>query len=522
MGEARSIGAQKIALTEKPLFPCGRGESLCTVVHPTPPHRMTLSDTSFAFVDIETTGGNAVRDRIIEIAVILMENGAITRKWSSLVDPDRPVPSYITDITGITDGDVAHAPSFRGVADELEEMLEGKVFVAHNARFDYGFLKNEFRRLEKPWQAKTLCTVRLSRALYPRHRSHSLDKIIERHGFECENRHRALDDAKVMIDFWQKALHEKGEETFTWCVQSLLKQPSLPSNLHGRSLGSVPDGNGVYLFYGRGDKPIYIGKSVELRSRVLSHFSGDHALPKDMEISKRIRRIEHRETPGELGALLLEASLVKRHLPLFNRKLRRTTGQCAFKVVAGADGCEEVTVVRGADIRPEEFETLFGMYRSERGALESLAELAEAYELCPKKLGLETARGDAACFSYHLKRCRGACAGEEQPADYNMRLRMALSGLKHTVWPFKGRIGVRETNRVSGKSQIHVIDNWCYMGSYDNEEDLREGLERGDDLRFDVDHYRIIAAFLRGRRAKTRARDCDIEILRFPYEAVAA
>ncbi len=474
---------------------------------------MTLEDTSFAFVDIETTGGNAVYDRIIEIAVIVVENNVVTRTWCSMVDPERRVPTMITTLTGITNADLRGAPTFAGIAEELQELLAGKVFVAHNARFDYGFIKNEFRRLEIAWSAKTLCTVRLSRAMFPRFKRHSLDAIIERHGFACEGRHRALDDIKVCVDFWYLCQKERGEEPFRWAIESLLKRPSLPSHLKAKSLEDLPDGTGVYLFYGQGDKPIYIGKSVDLRSRVLSHFSGDHSISKDLEISQRVRHIDYKETVGELGALLLESQLVKKHLPVYNVQLRRVASQCALKVVMGKKGFETVTTAKAAEIVPGEFDALYGIFRGERAAKERLADLCEAYSLCPKVLGVEpTSKG--ACFSYHLKKCKGACAGEEEAALHNVRLRMALSSMKHRLWPFAGKIGIRETHVLTSKTEVHLIDQWCYLGTYASEEDLRDALERGAELNFNLDNYRIISSFLKSFAASKKKRTAwDIEII---------
>ena len=477
---------------------------------------MTLEDTSFAFVDIETTGGNAVHDRVIEIAVIVMEGNKITRKWSTLVNPERSLSHMITMITGLTGKDLVDAPTFSEVAQELLQILEGKVFVAHNARFDYGFIKNEFRRLEIAWSAKTLCTVRLSRALYPKFRSHSLDAVIERFGFPCENRHRALDDSKVCTDFWYRAQDERGLEQFEWAIEKLLKRPSLPSHLPAKSIDAAPEGTGIYIFYGKGKKPIYIGKSVDLRSRVLQHFSSDHQLRKDMEISQRVRHVEYRETVGELGALLLESQLIKQHLPLYNIKLRKLSTQCAIKISEGDDGFETVEYVRADAITPQEFDSLYGIFRGESQAKERMIELAEAYSLCSKILKLETVRSGS-CFGYHLKKCKGACTEEETALEHNLRLRMALSAFKHKSWPFKGKIGIKESRVFSEKAEIHLIDQWCYLGTYGTEEELQEALEGEFELNFNLDNYRIISSFLKQfTSGKKKRGEWKIEIIQFP------
>ena len=202
-------------------------------------------------------------------------------------------------------------PQFEG----LLERLEGCVFVAHNARFDYGFLKNEFKRCDKTFRAPVLCTVKLSRNLFPQHRRHNLDSIMNRHGLQCSARHRAMGDAKVLFDF-MKILYDTLEpEQVDEVIKKLLKRPSLPTGISEEEIDLLPDSPGVYLFYDKRGTPIYIGKGKNIRSRVLSHFSGDYRAAKEMKISQNLASIDHIKTAGELGALLEEAKLIKK---LFN------------------------------------------------------------------------------------------------------------------------------------------------------------------------------------------------------------
>ena len=156
---------------------------------------------SFALVDVETTGGSPTRDRIIDIAIIRIEDGVVVETYQSVVDPEKYIPQSIYALTGITEADISRAPSFADIAPDVFGMLKGCIFVAHNARFDYSFIKNEFGRLDQKYSAKNLCTVKLSRKLFPKYRRHDLSTIIERHGFTCSARHRALGDAEVLVDF---------------------------------------------------------------------------------------------------------------------------------------------------------------------------------------------------------------------------------------------------------------------------------------------------------------------------------
>ena len=149
------------------------------------------------FVDLETTGGNAARDRITEVGIVHFRAGECAGEWSSLVNPECHIPSYIEAFTGISNDMVANAPRFSDIALELQQRLHGAVFVAHNARFDYSFLRSEFRRIDSHFSARVLCTVKLSRRLYPEQHRHSLDAVMLRHGLSCTSRHRALGDARV-------------------------------------------------------------------------------------------------------------------------------------------------------------------------------------------------------------------------------------------------------------------------------------------------------------------------------------
>jgi DNA polymerase-3 subunit epsilon len=453
-----------------------------------------------AFVDLETTGGNPLTDRITEVAIIRVTEGLIDFEWSSLINPERPIPPLISRVTGISDDMVAHAPTFAELADEIRDRLSGALFVAHNARFDYGFLKNEFRRLEQPFFTQMLCSVKFSRALYPQHHRHGLDALIERHGLACSARHRALGDARAVWDFVQIALREHGPEKTAAALTRALKAPSLPSGLDPDVLDQIPDGPGVYLFFGEGSStpgntqlPLYIGKSVTLRARVLSHFSADHRDSKDARIAQQVQRIEWQETAGELGALLLEARLVKEHLPIHNRQLRRQGELCAWHFSENAPA-PVLQLVQGADIDPAQLGALFGTYRSKRDAVKSLRELAVAHQLCPKRLGLESGAGP--CFSSQIKRCRGVCRGAESALSHDARLLAALSSLRLKAWPFGGRIAVAEYDAFRDRHDFHLCENWCHLGTVQDEAALHEAVHTRSALVFDVDTYKILTRFL--------------------------
>jgi DNA polymerase-3 subunit epsilon len=209
-----------------------------------------------------------------------------------------------------------------------------------------------------------------------------------------------------------------------------------------------------------------------------------------MRIAQEIRRIEWIETAGELGALLLEARLVKQHQPLHNRHLRRESNLCAWRLDANAEARPLLTLVRGAELSPDQFGQMFGPYRSKNQAISHLRELADQHGLCLRALGLETGKGR--CFAHQIGHCKGVCCGEEAPQRHHLRLQMALVTHKLQVWPFAGRVGLREHNPLSGRTDIHVFDQWCHLATVHSEEELAEVLQtRPDTLAFDLDTYRL-------------------------------
>jgi DNA polymerase III subunit epsilon len=446
------------------------------------------------FLDLETTGATPLHDRIIEIGLCEVIDGKLICEWSTLVNPEKTISPFIEQFTGISNAMVAGQPTFGQISDELIERLSGKVLVAHNARFDYGFLKSEFRRLQIDFQEKVLCTVKLSRALYPEHRRHNLDALVDRHGLSAQHRHRALGDARLVWEFFQKIHAELSPECIGLAVKSQLKQPTLPPYLAKEQVAALPNTPGVYLLYGENDSLLYIGKSVDIRSRVLSHFAGDHRVHKGMRLSQQVRHIDWIETAGELGALLLEARLIKERVPIHNRSLRRTRDLSSLQLVMGKQGHAVPEIVSLKGVRGEELGNLFGTFRSRSEAEKTLREIIREHALCTKVLGLEKAGG--ACFNYQIKKCRGACVGEEPLPQHQARLTLALSSLKVRSWPFRGPVGIRESSSCADRVDIHVFDHWCHLGTARGENELWEILADATPLPFDVDSYKILVRFL--------------------------
>jgi DNA polymerase-3 subunit epsilon len=446
--------------------------------------------TSLSFVDIETTGANPISGRVIEIGILRVENNKLVKTYKTLINPQTYVDPFIENMTGITQDLLETAPTFEQIKDEILEILDGSVFVAHNVRFDYGFLRNEYRRFGQQFSFKHFCTVKLARLLYPGHARYNLDSIMERFNITCENRHRAFDDAKVLWEFYQKSIQQIPVEIFEKAVSLALKRPTVPLGISADILDSLPQTPGVYIFYGENDMPLYIGKSVNMHDRVLSHFSSDHVSSTEMKIAQQVTRIETIETAGELGALFLESTLVKKYQPLFNRKLRNARKLIGLQKVVTPQGYQTIVQVDAHTVTIDQLEHIVGIFTSQRQIKDFLYALAKQYSLCPKLLGLEKGKGE--CFSYHLEQCKGACIEKVAPLFYNLKFDEAFYKSRIKPWPFKGPILIKE----KGESEEHfVVDKWCLIGNIKNPQEQLDHIDQ--EYVFDFDLYKILRQFLR-------------------------
>jgi len=444
-----------------------------------------------AIVDLETTGGQPGWDRVTEIAVIEVDGFEVSGEWSTLVNPGTAIPAPIQALTGITHEMTAAAPRFAELAGELYERLAGRVFVAHNARFDYGFLRREFERAGLKFMARTLCTVRLSRRLYAEHASHNLDSLIARHGIACRARHRALGDADAVWQFLRVAAREHGEEILAVAARQVARHAALPPHIDRALIDAIPEAPGVYIFYGEGGLPLYVGMSRSLRSRVLQHFS------RACLWSAQVRRIDWQRTVGELGALLREARLVKELQPAYNRQLRRPDGLCGFVF-----DMKRLRLAQSHEIDAETLPCVYGLFRSRRDALSALRALADEHGLCLQTLGFDTAR-HGACFRHQIRKCAGVCAGKENIHVHHGRVAEALARLKAIDWPHSGALGIVERDRRREATEVHVVDRWCYLGSASCDAELAELLASARRPRFDYDHYKILARHLARKGVRT-------------------
>jgi DNA polymerase-3 subunit epsilon len=368
----------------------------------------------YAIVDIETTGGSARHEKITEIAIYLHDGQKITGEFVSLVNPERNIPYFITNLTGITNEMVENAPKFYEIAKQVVELTEGRTFVAHNARFDYSFIRQEFKSLGFNYKRNILDTVSLSRKLLPGHMSYSLGNICKDLKIVIEGRHRASGDALATAKLFDILMER--DRILNGNKNRLMrntKASKLNPLLDLKKLELIPEEPGIYYFYNENGDLIYIGKSRNLQQRISTHLS-NNSTNRAMEMRDLIADIEWEPTGSELIALLKESYEIKKNKPVYNRAQRRTGFQ--WGIYSFTDNKGYINY-RYGQVTTEDIPV--SVFTSRDRAKSKLNELVEKYALCQKLSGLyET---DGACFHYQVGICKGACIGRESSFSYNER-----------------------------------------------------------------------------------------------------
>ncbi|MEO0896344.1 MAG: exonuclease domain-containing protein [Bacteroidota bacterium] len=372
-------------------------------------------EKDFAIIDLETTGGDPSSDRITEIAIYRYRGGEIIDSFSSLVNPRMPIPDFITRITGIDNNMVKDAPKFYEVAKRVVEITEGAIFVAHNVRFDYSFIQKEFRQLGYTYTRPQLCTVKLSKRVLPGLKSYSLKNLCAALRIVNEAPHRAWGDAMATIKLLSHLLEQDEQNKMKEFLSDELAGVRIPPEMSKEQLKSLPEEIGVYYFLDKTGKIIYVGKSTNIRKRVLSHFSAAHKSTRTMRMFERVSEVQYELTGSEIIALLLENEEIKRILPEFNRAQTRRSYKYAIYSRPNEKGYLELYV----DKYDKDNYPLKG-FSGRAHAESALASRGRKNNLCPKLYGAE--KGPGRCFHYQLHICHGACLEEEDPVSYNERV----------------------------------------------------------------------------------------------------
>jgi DNA polymerase-3 subunit epsilon len=407
----------------------------------------------YAIVDIETTGGYADHHRVTEIAIYHHDGVRITDQFHTLINPGRKIPHYITGLTGITTHMVDQAPAFGQVAQQVHERLKDRVFVAHNAHFDYSFLKKEFEEAGISWNSRKLCTVRLSRKIIPGLESYSLGRLAESLGIRITDRHRAGGDAQATARIFHELLRrDKSGE-----IEKALKRNSgetiLPPNLPKEDFDRLPARPGVYYFHNQRSEVIYVGKAINIKKRIAGHFTGEAREWNRSNIRNEISRITWELTGSELIALILEAQEIRRLWPKYNLAQKYRTEEWGVFQYEDRNGYQRFVVnvvTRGS-------QPLI-TFTNKAEAWSFLWEKVKEFDLCPKLSGLQLAKG--LCFSHQSGTCKGACQGVESTKKYNKRLEKAIASFLEEG-PTVAMIG---KGRRPDERSVVLVEKGSYVG----------------------------------------------------------
>ncbi len=443
----------------------------------------------YAILDIETTGGNSIKERITEIAVFIHNGEKVVEEFQTLVHPEKSIPPYISQMTGITNQMVEDAPKFFEIAKKLIEITEGKIVVAHNSSFDYNFIKQEYRNLGYDFKRKTLCTVKLSRKLLPGKKSYSLGKLCDELGIAINGRHRAGGDAAATVKLFELLL-KTGAKEFKIAedkYDQILKE--LQINIDKKWLAKLPEQTGVYYFYNEEKKLIYIGKSKNIKQRVLQHLANNSS-KKAIEMKNNIADVDFEVTGSELVALLKESEEIKQHQPIYNRSQRRALFNYGIFVSYDNQGYIQFSLKKTMNSSLP-----LASFSSSIEAKNSLYFLVEKFTLCQKLSGLYDS--EEACFHYTIKKCNGACIAKEPLEEYNKRAQMAMKTYEQRYHNFI----VIDAGKNAQEKSIILVENGKYKGfgfadvelMNNNLDSLKENIHQRQDNR---DVQQIIKSYL--------------------------
>lgn len=405
----------------------------------------------YAIVDIETTGSHASANGITEIAICIHNGKKIVERYSTLVNPKRDIPVYISALTGITDDMVKNAPVFDDVAHDVYHLLNNKIFVAHNVNFDYSFVHYHLSAAGYELNCKKLCTVRLGRKIMPGMPSYSLGKLCRHLGIENQSRHRAMGDAEATGKLFSMLLQQDKDNHIHHALKQHSREQLLPPNLPVQDVENLPYTPGVYYFYDSKGKVIYVGKAKNLKKRVSGHFTGNNPGPQRQEFLRNIHRVSYQLCGTELMAFVLEAIEIKRLWPRYNRSLKRFEHAYGLYVFEDQRGYQRLAV----DKRHKTMTTIYSCNTLAEGR-SVLMQLIDTFELCPKRCFIQ--HGDEPCISIAGRKC--ACQANEPPEVYNERVLRAVGKLNSALPTF----AVRDAGRTDDEHSCLLVEKGKFYG----------------------------------------------------------
>jgi DNA polymerase-3 subunit epsilon len=404
----------------------------------------------YAILDIESTGGKYNEEGITEIAIYKFDGNEIVDQFSSLINPERKIQSFVVGLTGINNEMLHQAPKFYEIAKRIIEITEGCIVVAHNAKFDYRMLRLEFDRLGYPFERKTLCTVKLSKKLLPDFESYSLGKLVRKLGIPITDRHRASGDALATVKLFKLLLEKDTDKEIISSHLKLNAVSSIDTKLI-RLIDDLPNAVGVYYFSNKEGDIIYVGKSNDIKKRANQHFISD--APKSREIQEHISSVDYEKTGNELMALLKENQSIKKLKPKYNSALKKDLFTHGLYMFEDHKGYFNLSVSK-LDSK-KEYITSFTNYQQGKAFLE---RALETYQLCQKLTGLHKTKG--ACFNYTIKKCDGACIQEEDAVSYNSRV---IALIEFYNYKDKNMI-IQDRGRHLGEKSVVLIEHGKLIG----------------------------------------------------------
>jgi DNA polymerase III subunit epsilon len=419
----------------------------------------------YAIVDIETTGGYAANHRITEIAIYHHDGTRVTDQFHTLINPGRNIPSYITGLTGITTQMVQNAPAFEEIATEILRWLEGRVFVAHNAHFDYSFLKKELEDVNLSWSPKKLCTVRLSRKIIPGLPSYSLGRLAESLGVRINDRHRAGGDAFATTQIFDLLLKRDHEGVIGKALKRNSGETILPPNLPKSEFEKLPAKPGVYYFHDSRGQVIYVGKAINIKKRIAGHFVGEAREWSRSNIRNEIHQISFELTGNELIALILESQEIRRLWPKYNLAQKFKTEEWGIYDYEDRNGYLRFVV----NVVNKHTKPLIS-FSNKTDAWNFLWEKVKTFDLCPKLSGLQLAKG--LCFSHQSGSCKGACQGVEGMKKYNKRVQKAVD----SFFEKGATVAIIGRGRRPEEKSVILVENGNYLGFgfFDHEQQVSD------------------------------------------------
>lgn len=407
---------------------------------------------NYVIVDIETTGGSPKSSKITEIALYKHNGIEIIDEYETLIDPEMPIPEFITKLTGISDAMVENSPKFFEVAKKIVEFTKDCVFVAHNVTFDYGMLRHEFKTLGFDFRLPHLCTVRTSRYVFPGKESYSLGKLTRSLGIELNGRHRAGGDALATAKLFTMLMETDTNQLQNF-VQEEIDTKILHPNLNIEELDEIPDKAGIYKFFDDSNQLIYIGKSKHIRKRIDQHLRNTKTLKSNLLI-KDIARIEFELTGSELIALLLESIQIKKHQPKYNRALRKNLFPYGLYHYIDSGGYVHFHIASTSKYT----DAPLASYSSKKEGTNQLEKLCSKYELCQKLCELYPTK--SSCFHYEIKQCKGACIQAEGNESYNERADLLIDDLSFNGDSFY----ILDKGRHRSERSLVLIERGSYAG----------------------------------------------------------